>query len=319
MTNALVEGPEVPANLLQRIERLRIRHLKLLQLVSTTGSLTAAAQVLRISQPSATKMLQELEHAFGATLVERNARGGTLSKAGVRALERLCVATGALEAVVHALKESPETPLVRIGMLPIAGVALIPELVARLSQQACLPRLQLREAPVEAVLQMLSRGEIDCVIGRVGDVQGHDVARFDTLPLSDDRFEVACAPDNPLAQGRQRRLQQLRDAAWIVPAQGTYTRQVFDAAFVSEGLMPPVPAMESPSFHTSLATAATSRLLAFAPSSAVQMYARYGRVQGVSLAQPFQTDKLVFLTLRTEEQLPAVALVRATLARIAAG
>lgn len=315
MTNGQAE---VPAHLLQRIERLRVRHLKLLQLVASTGSLTAAAQVLRISQPSATKMLQELEHAFGATLVERNARGGSLSKAGVRALERLCVATGAIEAVVRTLQEAPETPLVRIGMLPIAGVALIPQLVARLSQQASLPRLQLREAPVASVLQMLSRGEIDCVIGRVGDVQGDDVARFDTLPLSDDRFEVACAPDHPLAQARRLGLRQLRDAAWIVPAQGSYTRQVFDAAFVSEGLTPPVPAMESPSFHTRLETAASSGLLAFAPSTAVQMYARYGRVHRVSLAQPFQTDKLVFLTLRSVENLPAVALVRATLAQIAA-
>jgi len=300
------------------VDRLRVRHLRLLQLVSETGSLTGAASALRVSQPSATKMLQELEHAFGATLVERNARGGTLSAAGTRALERMRVATGALDAASRALAVAPAMPLVRIGMLPLAGVALIPALTARVSQHASRPRLQIREAAVEAVLTMLAAGEIDCVIGRVGDVHAHDIARFEILPLSDERFEIACGLVNPLAKRRRLTLQQLAQAAWAVTAHGTYTRKVFDNAFVSQGLVPPTPVVESPSFHTNLAVAAASDLLAFAPRTAVQMYVQYGRVRCVSLAQPFQTDYLVFITLSDVAPLPAVELVRTTLRAIVA-
>lgn len=301
-----------------RVDRLRVRHLRLLQLVAETGSLTSAANALHISQPSTTKMLQELEHAFGSTLVERNARGGTLSEAGVRALERLRIALGALDAVTRALGDAPQVPLVRIGMLPLAGVALIPALAARLSQHASRPRLQIRESAVDSVLAMLRAGDIDCVIGRVGDVQAADVGRLEVMPLSDERFEVACALRNPLARRRRLTLQQLAQAPWAVTGHGTYTRRIFDSAFVSQGLVPPAPAVESPSFHTNLATAAGSDLLAFAPRTAVQMYVQYGRVRCLSLVQPFQTDYLVFITLREVPALPAMALVRDTLKAIAA-
>src|SRR3954447_21692719 len=86
-----------------RLERLRVRHLKLLELVGASGSLSAAAAALRISQPSATKLLQDLESAFGHVLVDRTTRGGKLSTAGERVLERLRIATGALDAIHAAL------------------------------------------------------------------------------------------------------------------------------------------------------------------------------------------------------------------------
>lgn len=314
------DPPQVhaPYRGLARVDRLRVRHLRLLQLVAETGSLTAAATALHISQPSTTKMLQELEHAFGAALVDRNARGGTLSEAGTRALERLRIALGALDAATNAIGDAPALPLVRIGTLPLAGVALIPALAAALAREPVRTRLQVREGAVDSVLAMLRAGDIDCVVGRVGDVQAGDLARMDVLPLSDERFEVACALQHPLARRRRLQLRQLVQAPWAVTGHGTYTRKVFDNAFLSQGLVPPVPAVESPSFHTNLATTAGTDLLAFAPHTAVQTYVQYGRVRCLSLAQPFQTDYLVFITLREVALLPAVERVRDTLTDIAA-
>ena len=49
-----------------RMDRLRLRHLRLLDLVASTGSLSGAAEALGMSQPGATKMLQELERLLAA-------------------------------------------------------------------------------------------------------------------------------------------------------------------------------------------------------------------------------------------------------------
>ena len=57
----------------QRLERLKIRHLRLLDQVARRGSLSAAASALGISQPGATKLLHELEAALGQILLERSA------------------------------------------------------------------------------------------------------------------------------------------------------------------------------------------------------------------------------------------------------
>lgn len=297
-----------------RVDRLRVRHLKLLELIASTGSLTAAAATLQVSQPAASKMLQDLESAFGHPLVDRTTRGGILSLAGDRALERLRIATGALDAIGVAFAVNAEAPLVRIGMLPLAGVSLVPRLVEAMSARGELPRLQLLEGPVSVVLSMLRQGRIDCVIGRADNGGESDRAHpLDIVPLSDEHFELACASANPLARKRRVELSSLRDCAWIVPHRGTYTRQVFEAAFVSMGIAPPTIAIDSASFHISLATVARSQMVTIAPRSAVDSYAQRGTVRKLRLAQPFQPDYAVFITLRNGRKTHALERIQATL------
>ena len=309
-----IQGVTSKTSLANRMERLRVRHLKLLELVGTSGSLTRAALALRISQPSATKMLQDLEHAFGHVLVDRTTRGGSLSTAGERVLERLRIATGALDAISDALAVDAETPLVRIGMLPLAGVALVPRLVQTLSARGQLPRMQLLDGTVSDVLALLRQGHIDCVIGRVdSDSTRRNANEFDIMPLTDERFEVACGCSNPLTRRRACDLPKLRDQPWIVPNLNSYTRQVFDAAFLSTGVAPPQALIECPSFHVRLATVAESNLLTIAPKSAVDYYAALGKVRKVKLTVPFQPDYSVFVTLRNAAPHPSVETIRKAL------
>lgn len=299
-----------------RVDRLRIRHLKLLNLISVAGTLTAAADALRISQPSATKMLQELEQAFGCRLMERTTRGGILSPAGERALERLRIALGALDAAGQAFVVQPEMPLVRIGMLPLAGVAVVPRLVAELASSGQLPRLWFQEGSVSEVLDRLRAGEIDCVIGRIETESARkNLDVFEIDPLTDEHLEVASAPSHPLARARRIPLSRLFEHPWILPLRATYTRQMFEAAFVNIGMLPPRPHIESSSFHTNLATVAESRFLTIAPKSAVNYYMTIGKVRKLNLAEPFPINHIVFITLKGTTTLPAVSLIRAAIRR----
>jgi DNA-binding transcriptional LysR family regulator len=306
-----MQNPVSGENRAHRIERLRVRHLKLLELIGSSGSLTFAASALRVTQPSATKMLQDLESAFGRVLVDRTTRGGRLSVAGERVLERLRIATGALDAIQEAMAVNAEAPLVRIGMLPLAGVVLMPRLVAALSARGQLPRMRLVDGSVSGVLSMLREGHIDCVIGRVDTSSTQRNANeFEIVPLMDEHFEVACSRSNPLARRRKVDLPKLRDQPWIVPPTRTYTRQVFDAAFVSTGVAPPQAQIESPSFHVSLATVAETSFLTVAPRSAVAYYAKLGNVRRLRLVPPFQRDYIVFITLRNAAKHPSVEMIR---------
>jgi DNA-binding transcriptional LysR family regulator len=62
---------------------LTLRYLRALTTVATAHSIGRAAERLGISQPALSRQLRELEHAVGATLLERSARGVTLTPAGV--------------------------------------------------------------------------------------------------------------------------------------------------------------------------------------------------------------------------------------------
>lgn len=295
-----------------RIDRLRVRHFKLLELLSTHGSLSAAADKLGITQPSATKLLQEMEHAMGHPLVDRNARGGVLTAAGLRALERLRVALHAIDAATELLQEESGRPLVRIGMLRLAGVSILPNLVRLMDDAGCLPRIQLHEGAVAGLMQLLHAGEIDCVIGRLEAAEQDRTAdTLDITSLNDDPYEVACAPENAIARERNVRLEALQASPWIVTPRESYTRQVFDAAFTRLGVPPPVPVVESPSFHASFAILSRNpAFLTLAPRTSVRYYASLGSVRHVRLAAAFPEDRIVFITRRELLELPAVANVK---------
>jgi DNA-binding transcriptional LysR family regulator len=263
-------------------------------------------------------LLQELERALGCSLVDRSVRGGTLSVAGERALERMRIAIGALDAVGQAASAAPDRPLVRIGTLPLVGVELVPRMVALLSEHGQLPRMTIHEGSVAAVLGMLRDGAIDCVIGRI------DSDRLESRPdefritrLTQDGYAVACAPTHPLAGKRKLGLAALRAHEWVLAPHGTHTRQIFEMRFTSQGLQPPPPVIECAAFHTNLATVSGCPLLTVAPHSAVQSYVRLARVRLLRLAQPFASDYVVFMTLRDLPELPAVGLLRESLQAVA--
>ena len=64
------------------VDALDPARLRLLVEVQRRGSISGAAEVCQISQPSATKHLKTLEAALGERLVERNGRASRLTEAG---------------------------------------------------------------------------------------------------------------------------------------------------------------------------------------------------------------------------------------------
>jgi len=301
-----------------RLDRLRIRHLRLLELVVETGSLTGAAGLLGISQPAATKMLQELEHAFGCTLIDRSTRGGVISSAGERVLERLAVALGMLEAASQTLAAKPLMPLLRIGVLRFAGVELIPDIVADLHASATLPRIRLYEGSASQLMEKLEDGEIDCAIGRLElDSLRSSIDAFEVVPLIDEHYEVACAPTHPLAAQREVPWRTLQQYPWILPPPTTYTWRVFESGFRSRGMAPPQPLVESPSFHDSVAIVARTDMLVLAPRSAVAYYQELGRICRIDLRDPYPVDYAVLMMLKSVATLPAMQAVRDALLRSA--
>src|ERR671923_1845590 len=64
------------------VDALDPARLRLLVEVQRRGSISGAAEVCGVSQPSATKQLKTLEAALGEKLVERNGRASRLTEAG---------------------------------------------------------------------------------------------------------------------------------------------------------------------------------------------------------------------------------------------
>ncbi len=302
------DAPPTPASA-YRLDRLRVRHVRLLDLIASGGSLGNAARALKVSQPAATLLLRELEEVVGAALVARSARGCRLTAAGQRALDRLRVALASVDRAIEAARSAGDVPLLRLGCVQLAGVAHLPEALARLERRGTFGRIHVEEGRASDLLARLGAGELDCVVGWVDESTTHalPVETLSIHPLAYGRMQVVAAPRHPLAARRQVSVAELVDARWIVARRGSRTHDAFVRLFLDRGLPAPVAAVECSALHTALHLVARTRLLAMAPDVVVAGYARQGLL--VPLAGPeLQRDAspVCVITRRDSEALPVV-------------
>ena len=100
----------------QLLNRLRLRQVALLLAISEFRTLRNAAFKLGMTQPAASKMLRELEDAFGEPLFERVGRGlkftatGDAVLANYRKLEEIAAEAGAARLAVlrSLLRDIPD-------------------------------------------------------------------------------------------------------------------------------------------------------------------------------------------------------------------
>lgn len=300
-----------------RGDRLRLRHLRLLDLVHRHGSLGAAARVLGVSQPAATLLLRELEAAFGAALVLRDHHGARVTAAGLRALERLTVTLSSFEHAVEAARIPALEPLLRVGAVQMAGMRALPRALAALERAGHAGRIQLREGRARDLLGALREGALDCVIGWM-DESLADAAPVEQLriePLWYSRMRVVAATTHPLAKARSVDVAELSRWRWSVPPPGSRTHAAFLQLFLHNGVAVPPVAVECAALHTMVHVVAATRLLAIAPDTVVDHYARQHLVTALrGRALDLGRNQVSLVTRRDSESLQAVMRFREALA-----
>ena len=119
--------------------------LRLFMRVARAGSFSAAARELGLSQPSASRILADLEREIGVALLTRTTRAVTLTDAGANYLAQIEPILAALEEADHAARGTGELRgTLRVGLSSSFGVReLIPRLPPFLERHPAL-RMDLR-------------------------------------------------------------------------------------------------------------------------------------------------------------------------------
>ena len=137
---------------------MRLRHIELFQAILQTGSLTAAAELLHISQPAASKILKHAEQQLGFALFDR-VRGKLQPTAEARLLqqqtERLAIDLQNLRRLADNLGRGDARAL-RLICTPALAQALLPMALQRWRERfphtACQLATQHTVEIVEALL-----------------------------------------------------------------------------------------------------------------------------------------------------------------------
>jgi DNA-binding transcriptional LysR family regulator len=258
----------------QWTRRIRLRHLEVLLTIARHGSLTAAATALGITQPAVSQWLADIEAAAGVRLFDRGRRlrATPLAAPILAHAERVLQDARRALAEVHALR-SGGAGRVRIGAMSVAVAALVPAAVLRLRERSPGIEVSLVQDIAAALWLPFERDELDLLVTRL-DAR----ALASGLPhrrLFEDRHQVVCAVNHPLA--RRRRV-SWRDASrypWLMPPAGTPLHEALSATFSAAGVpLPPV-------LLTSTSMGANARLLQDSDALGVQS----GAVAAESVAQ----------------------------------
>lgn len=146
--------------------------LRILHALATTGSLTAAAASLGLSQPAVSQRIKRVETRLAVPLIERQGRGIRLTPAGTILADHGRTVVAEIDAALAAIDDlrGERGGTLRLVAFPSASATIVPMLMRRLADEAPEVSLQYREAEPPGAVAMLRDGEVDCAL--VFDYEG---------------------------------------------------------------------------------------------------------------------------------------------------
>ncbi len=115
---------------------MNFRQLKAFNSVMRHGTITAAAHNMHVSQPSVTRLINELENSLGFSLFVRQGRGIVPTVEARRfhqAVESAFINIERLDEMAAAIRQT-STGKVSIGVIPIISITLLPQILGQLRQ-----------------------------------------------------------------------------------------------------------------------------------------------------------------------------------------
>lgn len=177
---------------------MNIYHLEYLVEVIRQGSFSKAATVLHITQPSISKMIQNLENELGVVLINRNTKPLELTDAGQAVIKQAQEIVSLFQNLTLELDEvtNLKKGKMRIGIPPIAGSSIFPPLLGEFNQLYPNIQLQLFEFGSKRIEQGIHDGSLD--IGIVCSPPAKSDV-LESFSFVEDPLQVIVHPHHPLA------------------------------------------------------------------------------------------------------------------------
>ncbi len=248
---------------------MEMRQLLSFRTVVTEGSFTAAAKVLRMTQPAVSLHIKSLEKETGCRLMERDARGVRLTPAGKILLEAAEVALGATEDATRRIREmaSPERGTLTLACGDTVALSLLPPVLGQFRRVRPLAEVVIHNHGSRRILELVLRREAD--LGIVTRPPWLDAALWArTLFLED--FFLALPLDHPLASAERAAPASLDREPAVFLARPSETRALIDRGLADAGVRPSI-VMESGNLEVVKAYVADGLGFSILPQMAVRL------------------------------------------------
>ena len=186
-----------------------LRQLEFLCAVADQGSFSKAAESCHVTQPTLSAAIKEVEGLLGVQLIEREARGASLTQAGEAAVERARTILSSTADLVSAARQAgaPLTGPFRLGAIPTIAPFLLPRTLKALRKAHPSLKLYLREDQTERLLDALKSRTLDAALIALP----WDASGIETMDLGDDEFMLVAPTGHTLIEQGSIRSSDLAD------------------------------------------------------------------------------------------------------------
>ncbi len=206
-----------------------LRQLRIFSALVETGSFTAAAEKLFLTQSAVSHSIKSLESQMECQLVRRLGKTIALTQAGERLLSHartiLAQVEAAMEDVTTLLR--PGYGRLRVGATQTICHYILPAVIREFRE--CFPHCEVAIHPGDTaeLLEFLESGKIDIALG----LRFPKMEPLEFRPLFADELACIFSPLYPLSEARRIRPQDLRHEKLIVYSKSSLTTRLIENHF----------------------------------------------------------------------------------------
>jgi DNA-binding transcriptional LysR family regulator len=212
-----------------------IASLKAFVAVAETGTFSAAAVRLFLTQPAVSKRVAALERELKTPLFDRIGHRIALTEAGSTLLLK---ARHILDEIEESRRLVANLSGVISGPLQLAtshhiGLHRLPPVLREYSRRYPTVELDIRFMDSEAACTAVAAGRLELAAVTLPAAETPPLIR---LPVWSDPMHIAASADHPLTRARLDNLAPLAEYPVILPEADTFTRQLIEQKFNAENL-----------------------------------------------------------------------------------
>ncbi|WP_073947789.1 LysR family transcriptional regulator [Streptomyces kebangsaanensis] len=256
-------------------------------LLYETGSVTATAEALHVTQPTVSYSLGKLRRHFGDELFRRTGRGLTPTAGARRLYEPLQRALADIDGTVRQADSfDPGTMPGRftVALSDLGEATLLPRLLAAAREHAPRVSFTVRPLDVDEAEDQLHRGDLDAFVA-TPVLTSHRTVR---IPLFNERYVGMVAADHPRVRGEAVTLPELA-AEHHATVFGPSGHVVPRAALAAHGLLDRV-VVEATRFSMLPYLLEQTDLIAIVPEYVGEVFTSFRPLRLVRL--PFETEPI---------------------------
>jgi DNA-binding transcriptional LysR family regulator len=265
------------------VGRLRFRHLALLVALDDHRNLRRAADAIHLAQPSATKLVHDLEQVFGFPIFERLPRGMEPTEVGKEVLTFARRTLADLDRFTLDLDSKRKGGYGQLVIGAIMGAApdVVAKAVSDIKRRRPLLAVKLLGETSDEILSLLIQRRIDLAVGRFSNPLQHN--SIDYQDLGTEPLCIVARKDHPLSRARKLTLKDLEHSAWILQPLTSPARQILEQEFGQAGMMTPENLVECTSIFATLQLLQKGDAITLLPESVVRDHLQAGLLVKLAL------------------------------------